>query len=218
MKIFMFPSLVGIEHRANCDQIALNFLMHDNLCISNKSHYFHVESILKAMPETKKKPLVFVSYSHEDADKMKEFAKYLRVFELTDQAELWTDRKLVAGTEWDPAIKAALEASSIILILISINSIVSKYIRHIEMKRAYEKYIEGSARVICVILEDCPWLDVPTGTQKADGSSYLLKHFQAIKPNSKAIYDPAQPSLAIAMDAAYKQIAASMQDFLSKKS
>lgn len=168
------------------------------------------------MPELEKRGKIFVSYSHEDGDKLKEFAKYLKVFELTDQADVWTDGRLVSGTEWDPAIKAALEASNIILILVTINSIVSKYIQHTEMKRAYEKYKEGTARVICIIMEDCPWLDIKTGIEKAEGTPYKLKDFQAIKPNSLPIYDPGQPNLASAMNTAYKEIERSMQDFLSK--
>ena len=169
------------------------------------------------MPETEKKAKIFVSYSHEDAGQMREFGKYLKVLELTGQADVWMDGKLVAGTEWDPEIKAALEKSDIILILITINSIISKYIKHVEMKRAYEKYADGSARVICVILDECPWLQVPTGTLKEDGTPYLLKNFQAVKPNAMAIYDPNQPNLASAMNTAYKQIEASMKDFMAKK-
>lgn len=164
-----------------------------------------------------KKANVFLSYSHADQAKMEEFKKYLQVLELTDKANLWTDGALVDGLEWDPAIKKALEESDVIIVLISINAILSKYIRHVEMKRAYEKYKEGSARVICVILEECPWTKIAVGIQKEDGSNYTLGDFQAILPNTYAIYDAKQPSLANAMNAAYQKIERSIDHFMSTK-
>lgn len=164
-----------------------------------------------------KKAKVFLSYSHADQAKMEEFKKYLQVLELTDKAQLWTDGALVDGAEWDPAIKQALEDSDVIIVLISINSILSKYIRHVEMKRAYEKYKEGNARVICVILEDCPWNKIPVGIQKENGSEYTLGDFQAILPNTKAVYAADQPSLAAAMNTAYKRIEQSIDQFMQGK-
>lgn len=160
------------------------------------------------------KAQVFLSYAHTDDDKKKEFEKYLKIMQLTGKADLWTDGALQAGTEWDPKIKAALEASNIIVILITINSLVSDYIRHVEMKRAYQMYKDGKARVICVIMEDCPWEGFPTGIRKADGTDYLLKNFQAVKPHGMAVYDAKQPSLASAMNEAYKQIDRSVEDLL----
>ncbi len=163
------------------------------------------------------KAKLFVSYSHADDVIVKQFVKFLNMLKITGKADVWTDAALEAGTTWDPTIKAALEEANIILILITINPLCSTYVRDVEMKRAYEKYLDGSARVICVIMEECPWEQFPTGIKQADGSDYLLKHFQAVKPFGQPIYAASQSSLAAAMTEAYHMIDRSIDDFLRGK-
>lgn len=161
------------------------------------------------------KPKLFLSYAHANAGMMTEFAKYLKIMSRVGKADLWTDGSLQAGTEWDPKIKAALEEANIIVILITVDVLISDYIQHVEMKRAYEKYVEGTARVICVIMEDCPWEGVSTGVKKPGSDhEFLLKNFQAVKPHGLAVYAAGQPSAATAMNEAYRQIDRSVDDFL----
>lgn len=152
------------------------------------------------------KPKIFLSYSHKDAAKKDEFASYLRILELTDKAELWTDRELEDGLAWDPAIKAALEAADIVVILVTINALTSNYISRVEMKRAYEKFQEKTTRVVCVIMDDCPWEGIKTGIKKSETEEYKLGDFQAIKPLGQAIYAASQHPLSTLMNEAYKRI------------
>lgn len=162
-------------------------------------------------------PQVFVSYSHADADKKTEFVKYLRMLEITGKAKLWTDGALVDGEPWDQDIKDALAASEIVLILVTMNTLVSNYISRVELKGAYEKFAARTGRVICIIMDDCPWEKLPVGLDKPDGTPYVLGDFQVIKPFGKAIYAPDQGSLASAMTEAYKRIEKSLDDWVSRQ-
>ncbi|MFN8395555.1 MAG: toll/interleukin-1 receptor domain-containing protein [Bacteroidia bacterium] len=112
-------------------------------------------------------PQVFVSYSHADAAQKAEFVKYLRMLEMTGKAKLWTDGELVDGMPWDQPIKDALAASEIVLVLVTMNTLVSNYISRVELSGAYEKYDQGKGRVICVIMDDCPWENLASASAKA---------------------------------------------------
>lgn len=137
---------------------------------------------------------------------------HLNLLQRANKASIWTDGSIKAGTAWDSKIKAALESSQMILILVTKAALNSKYIEDFEMKRAYEKANEGTARVVCVIMNDCRWKDITTGVK---GDKRVLGDFQAINPRGKSIYDPGQPSLDIAMDEAADAIWESLKDFLA---
>ena len=71
--------------------------------------------------------------------------------------EIWHDRRLVAGEDWDHGIREELERANIILLLISPDFMASEYINDVEIKRAMERHDVGSACVIPVILRPCIW-------------------------------------------------------------
>ena len=60
--------------------------------------------------------------------------------------EAWHDRKLKAGEEWDAVISTNFENANIILLLISIDFINSKYCYDIELEKAMELHKSGSEK------------------------------------------------------------------------
>src|ERR1017187_8236343 len=77
--------------------------------------------------------------------------------------EAWHDRKIIAGSVIDDAIDKQLNASDVILLLISPDFIASDYCYDKEVLRALKRHSEGTARVIPVILRPCDWHGLPFG-------------------------------------------------------
>lgn len=99
----------------------------------------------------------FVCYSRVDKAYQEQFSKYLKVMEMNGVLESWYDGEVVSGEEWDTSIKANLAESEVIFLLISVDFLVSEYVREFELPVAMEKHAAGTARVIPIILRDCPW-------------------------------------------------------------
>jgi TIR domain len=117
------------------------------------------------MPEKKLK--IFMSYAHEDEAMKTELDKALVALKKNESIEVWQDRQLLAGQEWDQSIKDELLASDIILLLISVDFNNSKYIWEKELAVAMQRHEKGEARVIPVILRTCDWFDMPYGKLQA---------------------------------------------------
>ena len=104
---------------------------------------------------------LFISYSHEDEKMKNELDKHLVMLKRSGKVEVWNDRKLVAGQEWDSEIKNEMQAADIILLLISADFNNSEYIWKEELSHAMQRHEQGTARVVPVILRKCEWSDMP---------------------------------------------------------
>lgn len=98
---------------------------------------------------------LFISYAHQDSNLCKEFKKHLNTFE--ELISSWSDGEILPGQEWDAEIKNQLEASQIILLLISVDFITSPYCRSVELKTAMDRHRAGKAVVIPIFLKACNW-------------------------------------------------------------
>ena len=104
---------------------------------------------------------VFLSYAHEDEAMKERLDKNLVMLKRSDQVEVWEDRKMIAGLEWDQSITKALAEADIILLLVSTDFNNSEYIWNKELKTALERHEKNEARVIPVILRTCDWSQSP---------------------------------------------------------
>src|SRR5205823_1957427 len=103
--------------------------------------------------------------------------KQLKSLEREGLIEMWNDRDITAGTEWEREINENLNTSQIILLLISPDFMNSEYCFSIEMKQALERHERGEARVIPIILYQVYWQIKP------------LSKFQALPPDAKPVND-----------------------------
>ena len=99
----------------------------------------------------------FLSYSNQDEDLRNELEKHLAALRRDGVIDIWQDRRIGPGDEFDREISNQLESADIVLLLVSSDFLHSDYCYDIEMKRALERQTEGSARVIPVILRPCDW-------------------------------------------------------------
>lgn len=118
---------------------------------------------------------LFVSYSHEDEQLKNELLKHLEPLKRLNLIDSWHDRKLVAGEEWEKSISKNLETADIILLLVSIDFINSKYCFDIELDCALELHAQKKAVVVPVILRNCLWQHT------------AFAKLQALPPEARAI-------------------------------
>lgn len=110
---------------------------------------------------------LFFSYSHKDEELRNELETHLALLKRQGVISSWYDRRITAGSDFGQVINSELEASQIILLLVSAQFLASDYCFEKEMTRAIEKHEDGSAIVIPVILHPCDWHSAPFGHLKA---------------------------------------------------
>jgi TIR domain len=104
---------------------------------------------------------IFLSYSHEDESLKTELDNHLAPLKRNGKIETWNDRKLEAGQEWDPLIKAKIAEADIILLLVSPGFNASDYIWKYEIEEAMHRHEKGEAVVIPVFLKPCIFSEMP---------------------------------------------------------
>ncbi len=100
---------------------------------------------------------VFFCYAHEDELLLKKIQMQLKPLQRQGLIELWHDREINAGMEWEHEIGKQLNYAQIILLMISPDFMNSEYCYNVEVKQAIERHKRGEARVIPVILRPIHW-------------------------------------------------------------
>lgn len=104
---------------------------------------------------------VFIAYAREDQYHRGELTKHLKPLERRGIIKSWHDRMINAGDEWKNVLDKQLENADIVLLLVSADFLNSDYCYEIEMARALERHDNGTARVIPILIRDCPWKFAP---------------------------------------------------------
>jgi hypothetical protein len=110
---------------------------------------------------------IFISYAHEDDDLKQELDKHLKVLKRSSKVDVWSDRQLVAGEEWDDSIMSELRQANIILLLISVDFNASDFIWDKELAVAMARHHDGTARVVPIIMRKCSWDGLPYAALQA---------------------------------------------------
>jgi tetratricopeptide (TPR) repeat protein len=104
---------------------------------------------------------VFFSYSRVDEKWRDQIEIRLAMLRREGAVELWHDRLIEAGTEFESVIDEHVETDDIILLLVSPDFLASSYCYEKEMLRAIERHKADDAIVIPVILRPCEWKRAP---------------------------------------------------------
>jgi len=118
---------------------------------------------------------LFISYAHEDEVHKNNLVTHLSALQRLGVLEAWDDREIMAGQNWDTAIKTSLEQADIVIFLISADFIASEYIHDVEIENALKRYKAGQQIIIPVLVRAC------------DFSSLHLSRFQALPTGAKPI-------------------------------
>ncbi|MGH3934512.1 MAG: NB-ARC domain-containing protein, partial [Pseudonocardiaceae bacterium] len=101
--------------------------------------------------------LVFVSYSHRDAEWALRLRVLLKPLVRGERLRLWIDTDIRVGDEWHPGIRRAIEQSSVALLLVSADFLDSDFI----MEQEVPMLIEQGVRLAPVLVGECYWDHVP---------------------------------------------------------
>ncbi|HVB22188.1 MAG TPA: TIR domain-containing protein [Ktedonobacteraceae bacterium] len=104
---------------------------------------------------------IFFCYAHKDEAFLDKLKEHLTAYKRKGLIDIWYDRNIDAGTNWQYEIDRNLNEAHIILLLVSPNFIVSDYCNSIELKQALELHKKGKARVIPIILRRIDWSQEP---------------------------------------------------------
>jgi hypothetical protein len=110
---------------------------------------------------------VFISYSRLDESFKDELVKHLKTLQDEAVIQIWDDRGILPGTNWDQEIQAQLSAADIVLLLISSDFLASEYCWGKEVQKSLKRHEKGKARVIPVVLRPVDWLTSPLGKLQA---------------------------------------------------
>lgn|GEM_PF-1086696 len=104
---------------------------------------------------------VFIMYAHEDKSVRDKLIQHFRPLVKSGEVELWSDHEIKPGALWDTEIRARLEESSLIIMLVSDDFFASEYIHNVEMTSALARHSRGEARLLPVIARHCSWSEAP---------------------------------------------------------
>lgn len=137
-------------------------------------------------------PKVFISYAHKDTELKQDLVLHLQGLIQRGVISSWHDGLLVAGQPWDTEIVRQLDASRILLLLVSPDSMASEYISSRELERASERHATGHVCIIPVLVRNVDdWQSKPFGAHK-------LGDFQALPSTFKFIADSENQDAALA--------------------
>jgi len=142
-----------------------------------------------------------VSYSHADEKIKDAVLRHLKPLERMGLITEWHDRKLLAGDSWGDEISRNLDTADIVLLLVSIDFINSRYCYDVELDRALERHASGACRVVPIILRGCLWQHTPFSKLQAlprDGKPVVSwpDHDEALASVSDGLRAYAQEILA----------------------
>ena len=104
---------------------------------------------------------VFVAYSHHDAAVKDAIVKQVQVALYGLSYDLWDDTRIGAGEQWRDAIEAAVDRCAAALLLVSVDSLTSKYILEAELPRLLERMQRDGLPVFPILVRSCPWRNLP---------------------------------------------------------
>lgn len=122
---------------------------------------------------------VFISYSHKDEVWLERLHEHLRPLE-RERAELdiWSDRRIVAGSKWREEIDTALARAHIAILLVSVHFLASDFIAENELPPLLEAAKERGTKILPVIVSPCRFEKTPA-----------LSQFQAVNRPSESLID-----------------------------
>ena len=112
-----------------------------------------ISTITRSKPTTNK---IFISYSHRDKTYKEEIEIALRGIQyLGLDLTFWSDTQLDAGDLLKETIQTALEEAGIVINIVSIHYLASKFIQAIELPRMLEKAESDGVLILNVIAGSC---------------------------------------------------------------
>lgn len=102
-------------------------------------------------------PIIFISYSHKDEAWKECLETQLQVLAKEGIFDVWDDRQITTGDEWQPKIEKSMETATLAILLVSADFLTSPFIRGQEIPRLMQRRIEQGLRIFPIIVRPCAW-------------------------------------------------------------
>jgi TIR domain-containing protein len=119
---------------------------------------------------------VFISYSHADSRWLEQLLRHLRPLMREGFIQVFSDRNIRTGADWQGEIQCALEVASIAVLLISADFLASDFIINQELPRLLAGAASRGMAIMPVIVGPSLFEMVPS-----------LSQFQAANPPSRPL-------------------------------
>lgn len=110
-------------------------------------------SNLSGKKETKKRGKVFISYSHEDVMYFERIMVHLKPLFRDDIVDIWSDKRIKPGQNWNKEIEKALEETKVALLLISADFLASDYVNQKELPNLIRASANEGAIIVPLFLK-----------------------------------------------------------------
>jgi hypothetical protein len=171
------------DPKAKVDAVSLDALIHLGLISrvnggAHRPRYYLYERLTTAAsaPAMVRKRRVFYSYSHRDERYRDRLEVHLKLLEREGLIESWHDRRLLPGSDWSAVISEHLDASDIIILLLTADFLASEYCSGFEVERALERHQQRRSVVVPVLVQPCDWKTAPFAklqTLPQDGNAVM---------------------------------------------
>ncbi len=103
------------------------------------------------------KPLVFVSYSHQDEAWKEKLRPHLKALEVAGRVVVWDDRRIDGGEIWYDEIRENMEKAGVAVCLISKHFLASEFCIKEEVAHFIRQRRDHGMAVIPVLISPCFW-------------------------------------------------------------
>lgn len=140
---------------------------------------------------------IFVSYAQKDYDLKEELDVHLAMLKRNPIVDMWSDRTISPGEEWDSEIKNEIKECDLFIALISPRYLASSYILDHELEVAFERAKTENLKIVPIILKSCDWqatefanfLCLPSNGTPVSRYDYMDEGFTDVVIGLKKIID-----------------------------
>ncbi len=111
--------------------------------------------------------MIFVSYSHADVRWLQRLTLVLAPLVGEDRIDLWDDRRIQPGAQWQTEIDEALNAADVAVLLVSASFLASTFINESELPTILERWKAGQLAVAWVAVSPALYEVTPLGQIQA---------------------------------------------------
>ncbi len=112
---------------------------------------------------SRKPPLLFISYSHEDEACRKRLRIHLKPLERAGVLRVFDDTELNRDTAWRQQLMAKLKSAELVILLVSPDFLHSDFCFVEEWPIAQERWKRGQAIVTFALIDPCQWKESDIG-------------------------------------------------------